>query len=118
MDCFDPKISREIEVSSKKYIVNDKYYLVDFSSWDEDLRDWLAEREGISLNHQHLHIINHLRQMFELDKRHPVIRTATSELTHRFGAETGTVKYFHRLFPKGIHQAYLIAGLPMQDSCC
>ena len=45
MDCFDPKISREIEVSSKKYLVNDKYYVVDFSSWDEDLRDWLAERE-------------------------------------------------------------------------
>lgn len=118
MDCFNPKISREIKISSKKYLVNDKYYVFDLSAWDEDLSDWLADKEGISLNQEHLHIISHLREMFEIYKRHPVMRTATSELKKCFGAEKGTVKYFHTLFPKGIHQAFLIAGIPMQDSCC
>ena len=92
--------------------------MLDFFSWDEDLRDWLADKEGILLNNEHLHTIKHLREMFQLYNRHPVIRTATSELANRFGVETGTVKYFNTLFPKGIHQAFLIAGIPMQDSCC
>jgi len=118
MECFNPEISREIKISSNRYLVNDKYYLINFSSWDEELRDWLAQQEGLSLENEHLHVINHLRAMFQQYKRHPVIRTVTSELSSRFGAEKGTVKYFHSLFPKGIHQAFLIAGIPMQDSCC
>lgn len=118
MECFNPEITRKIEIASEKYIVNDKYYLVDFTSWDEKIRDWLADREEISLNHEHLHIISQLREMFQLSQRHPVMRTVISEMSARFGADKGTVKYFHTLFPKGIHQAYLVAGIPMQDSCC
>jgi len=47
-----------------------------------------------------------------------VIRKITEELAKQFGQEKGTIKYFHALFLGGIHQAFLIAGLPMQDSCC
>ncbi len=118
MECFNPEISREIVIDSKKYRVNDKYYVIEFSSWDENLRDWLAEKENISLNDEHISVIDFLRDMFQLNKNHPVIRTVTSELAMRFGADKGSVKYFHTLFPKGIHQAFLIAGIPMQDSCC
>jgi sulfur relay (sulfurtransferase) DsrC/TusE family protein len=42
----------------------------------------------------------------------------TTELNNQLGAEKGSVRYFHTLFPGGIHQAFLIAGLPMMDSCC
>lgn len=118
MECFNPEISREIEISSKKYLLNDRYYLLDFHCWDEEVRKWLANKEGIALSSEHLHAINHLRDNFEQTKRHPVIRVVTSELARKFGSKKGTTKYFHTLFPKGIHQAYLIAGIPMQDSCC
>lgn len=118
MKCFNPEITREIIISSYKYIVNDRYYLVDFSTWDEDIRDWLANKEGLVIGNENLHVINHLRDLYSQNKRHPALRAVTFELSKKFGVPKGTTKYFHTLFPKGIHQAYLVAGLPMQDSCC
>jgi tRNA 2-thiouridine synthesizing protein E len=118
MKCFNPEITREIKILSHKYIVNDRYYLVDFSTWDEEIRDWLANKEGLVIDNENSHVINHLRYLYSQNKRHPAPREVTSELSKQFGAPKGTTKYFHTLFPKGIHQAYLVAGLPMQDSCC
>ncbi len=115
---FIPEIKREIKISSHKYVVNDKYYLIDFSAWNEEIRDWLANKEELTLGHEHIHTVNHLRTLYAQNKRHPSLRTVSSELSKQFGAPKGTTKYFHTLFPKGIHQAYLIAGIPMQDSCC
>lgn len=118
MECFNPEIKRRIKISSKEYIVNDRFYLVDFLAWDEGIRDFLADKEAIVISPEHLHAINHLRILYSQNKRHPSIRAVSSELSQKFGAQKGTVKYFHTLFPKGIHQAYLVAGIPMQDSCC
>jgi tRNA 2-thiouridine synthesizing protein E len=118
MKCFNPEIRREINISSHTYVVNDKYYLVDFSAWNEEIRDWLANKEGLTLGNEHLHAVKHLRSMYAQNSRHPALRAITSELSRQFGAPKGTTKYFHILFPRGIHQAYLVAGIPMQDSCC
>lgn len=116
--CFNPEIRREIRLSDKTYLVNDCYYLIDFNTWDEQLRDFLAEKANLQLRREHLAVIEFLRESYRRDKRHPVIRMVTSNLAHSFAKEKGTVKYFHTLFPSGIHQAFLVAGLPMQDSCC
>jgi TusE/DsrC/DsvC family sulfur relay protein len=118
MQCFDPKISRTICLESKNYLLNDRFYLQDFFSWDVNIRDWLASREDLQLQEEHHHTIEFLRQYYSQKKVHPVVRTLASELQSRFGKEKGSVKYFHTLFPGGIHQAFLVAGLPMMDSCC
>lgn len=118
MECYDPAIKRTITLGSKKYLLNDKFYLQDFSTWDEEIRDWLADKEDIELHPEHHFVIKVLRNSYAKKNVHPVIRTITSELKKQFGTEKGTVKYFHSLYPGGIHQAYLIAGIPMQDSCC
>lgn len=116
--CFNPEIRREVRLTDKTYLVNDRYYLIDFSTWDEQLRDWLAEKEDLVLHREHLTVIEFLREAYSKNKRHPVIRMVTADLARRYEKEKGTAKYFHRLFPGGIHQAFLVAGLPMQDSCC
>ncbi|TKB23741.1 TusE/DsrC/DsvC family sulfur relay protein [Desulfopila sp. IMCC35006] len=118
MECFDPTVSQMLTLEAKQYLLNHKKYLKDFSEWDEQIRDWLASQEGIDLTPEHLHTVVFLRNSFSNNRLHPVIRKITEELAKKFGKEKGTIKYFHELFPGGIHQAYLIAGLPMQDSCC
>jgi TusE/DsrC/DsvC family sulfur relay protein len=118
MKYFNPEITKVIAIGSRKYLVNDKYYIKNFSDWDEELRDWLAEKEALKLNSEHIFVIYFLRHAFEHHRRHPVVRMITTALSGQFGNKHGTVKYFHTLFPGGIHQAFLIAGLPMQDSCC
>jgi tRNA 2-thiouridine synthesizing protein E len=118
MECVDPAITRQISLGSRDYTVNDKNYLRDFDEWDQQFMDWSAAAEKIELSQEHLHVINYLRQIFSKNRQHPVIRILTAEIAYKYGREKGTVKYFHNLFPGGIHQAYQIAGLPMQDSCC
>lgn len=100
------------------YLLGDKYYLKNFSDWDETLRDWLSQKEGVELTIEHLIVIDFLRKSFSGNNRHPAVRMVTAELSNRLGAEKGSVKYFHTLFSGGIHQAFMIAGLPMMDSCC
>jgi TusE/DsrC/DsvC family sulfur relay protein len=118
MKCFDPSINKTIALGAKHYLLNDKNYLKDFSQWDDQIRDWLASQEKIDLSPEHIHVIAFLRNGFSLNKLHPVVRTITAELNRHYGKDKGTVKYFHKLFPGGIHQDFLLAGLPMQDSCC
>ena len=118
MKCFDPNVKKIIDLGTRKYLLNDKNYLVNFSDWDEQIRDWLASNEKITLNEEHLFVIDFLRKLFSQNRQHPVLRMATVEVNKQYGSEKGTIKYFHSLFPGGIHQAFLIAGLPMQDSCC
>jgi TusE/DsrC/DsvC family sulfur relay protein len=118
MKCFDPKIDRIMSLGSKQYLLNDKFYVKNFFDWDEQLRDWLASQEKVVLGEEHYFAIQCLRNYYSQMMVHPVVRTITLELQKQFGNEKGNVKYFHSLFPGGIHQAFLIAGLPMVDSCC
>ena len=118
MKCFDPSVTKTIDLEAQTYLLNDKNYLIDFSCWDEHIRDWLASNEKIELNEEHLFVIDFLRKLFSQNRQHPVLRTVTQEMNKQYGSEKGTIKHFHSLFPGGIHQAFLIAGLSMQDSCC
>lgn len=118
MKCFDPQIVRTVTLENKNYVMNDRFYLVDFHEWDPQVQDWLAEKENLALNEEHLHILKYLRTTFRNSEKHPTIRMVTGDFGRLFGSSKGTVKYFHTLFPGGIHQAFLVAGLPMQDSCC
>lgn len=118
MKCFDPTVTRKVKIGEKTYVTNDKYYLIDYLDWDEQFRDWCASKENIKLTAEHHQILQFIRESFACRKVQPVVRTVTAELKQQFGAEKGSVQYFHVLFPLGIHQAYLLAGLPMLDSCC
>lgn len=118
MECFDPKIGRTITIEDKEYHTNDKYYLKNYLDWDFQVRDWLVSKENLKLGPEHNCAIEFIRSDFERTKVHPVVRAVTAELKKQFGDEKCSVKYFHKLFPLGIHQAFLIAGLPMQEPCC
>lgn len=118
MKCFDPKVDRILPLGTQQYLLNDKFYVKNFSDWDEQLRDWLASRENLELGAEHHFVIGCLRDYYAELKVHPVVRTVTCALREEFGVEKGSIKHFHGLFPGGIHQAFLIAGLPMVDSCC
>jgi len=82
------------------------------------LRDWFAEQEKIELTDEHHKVIDFLHSYFRENNEHPAVRVITTDMVEKLGRAKGTIKYSHTLFPAGIHQAYLIAGLPMKHSCC
>lgn len=118
MKCFDPTVTRTITLDNRDYRLGDAFYLKKFSDWDDKIRDWLAQKEDVEITAEHVVVIDFLRNSYGSNNKHPSVRMVTSELNNQLGLEKGMVKYFHKLFPGGIHQAYLIAGIPMMDSCC
>jgi tRNA 2-thiouridine synthesizing protein E len=107
-----------MEINGTQYQLDGNGYLIDMTKWDSQLRDWLADREKIVLTEEHLQVIEFLRRYFQETGMHPVVRMITADMAESLGQEKATVKYFHVLFPAGLHQAFMIAGLPMKQSCC
>jgi tRNA 2-thiouridine synthesizing protein E len=107
-----------LEYKGKQYQLNKEGFLQDFSQWLPELSHQLAQRERIVLGQDHLEIISYLRDYYKTNHQHPVVRTVTAAMQKILGSEKGAIKYFHSLFPGGVHQAYKIAGLPMKQSCC
>lgn len=106
-----------VEVGDKRYLVNENNHLVKMDSWDDDIRDWIADRVEVSLGEQHLAVIEFIRESYSRRKQHPNPRVIAAGLAARYGAEHGTLKHFYSLFPRGVQQAFAIAGVPMQGFC-
>ena len=80
--------------------------------WDIDKARTLAKEEGISLEEDHIAVIEYLRQTYE--KHGPIrhARTLTQALEARFAGKGG-LKYLYTLFPSGpVTQGCRFAGIP------
>lgn len=105
------------ELKGKKYLLSGNNQLVDLSEWDHEVRDHIAAKLNLPLTDDHKKVIELIRESFKTRKKHPYVRVVTADMATGMGEEKGTMRYFYTLFPKGIHQAFQIAGLPMQGFC-
>ena len=110
-------ISHYLELNGKRYLLSDENHLLDLSSWDCQIRDYLAQQLKLKLNDDHIQVIDLIRRSFKEREKHPFVRVVTADMAREMGKEKGTMRYFYNLFPKGIHQAFQLAGLPMQGFC-
>ncbi len=51
-----------IDVKGKKYLVTDQYQLANMDRWDHDIRDWIAEKQQINLNEEHISAIEFIER--------------------------------------------------------
>lgn len=87
-------------------------YLLDPSEWDEDLAHQIASHIEIDLTENHWHVINFIRDSFELNQSVPELRKTLSHLKKTLGSENATRKFVYNLFPYGYgQQACKIAGM-------
>lgn len=49
------------ELDGVRYELDHKGYLIDFSQWRLKIGDWLAAQENMTLSHDHLKVIEYLR---------------------------------------------------------
>lgn len=110
-------ISRYLELNGKKYLLSDNNHLLDLNSWDHQIRDYIAEKIALNMGDDHLRVIELIRDSYTTRKKHPHVRVVSADMAEKLGPEKGTIRYFYNLFPKGIHQAFQVAGLPMQGFC-
>ena len=110
-------ISRYMELNGKRYLLSDNNHLLDLTSWDDQIRDYIAQELNIKLSNDHITVIKLIRKSYKTRNKHPFVRVVTADMARKMGPDKGTMRYFYDLFPKGIHQAFQVAGLPMQGFC-
>lgn len=105
------------EIEGKRYLLSDQHHLLNLDSWDDKIRDYIAKKVSLTLKEDHVKVIDIIRKSYHVRKKHPFVRVVTADMHKEMGPEKGTMRYFYSLFPKGIHQAFQVAGLPMQGFC-
>jgi len=90
--------------------VNEEGYMTDFSQWNKEIGESLAEEQGISLTEKHWEVIDYIHDKYK--KEEP--------LSIRGIKKSGVIniKEFYNLFPGGpLKKSTLIAGIPKPKSC-
>lgn len=93
-------------------------YLSDYTQWQEEMVDYLAEQESIELTDAHWEVIRFVREFYLEYETSPAIRALVKAMAAKFGPDKGNSRYLQRLFPKGpAKQATKLAGLPKPAKC-
>ena len=90
--------------------VNEEGYMTDFSQWNREICECLAEEQELSMTDKHWEVIDYLHDKHR--KEEP--------LSIRGIMKSGVIniKEFYQLFPGGpLKKSTLIAGIPKPKSC-
>jgi tRNA 2-thiouridine synthesizing protein E len=88
-------------------------YLVRISDWSEAFVRAEAAQEGLALTNEHWEVIRFLRHYYEEHQIQASVRDLIKHFRRLWGAERGSNRYLHRLFPRGgpQKQGNRLAGL-------
>ena len=100
----------ERTIAGKSITVNEEGYLINFSQWDEEVGEALADEANVPLTQRHWEVLKYLQN----EQRNQVA------LSIRRVGKSGVVdiKEFYQLFPIApLKTATKIAGIPKPASC-
>jgi dissimilatory sulfite reductase related protein len=90
--------------------MDEEGYLIDPSTWSEEVANVFATQESIQLTEDHWDAINFMRQYYSEHQVAPDVRHVTKHLAERLGPESRNAIF--ELFPYGyVKQACKIAGM-------
>lgn len=88
--------------------------LKDLSRWNEDVANWLAKRENMTLTSAHWEIINLMRNYYANYNISPILKLLKKQIRESLGDPKAEDSYLYNLFPNGVlMQGIRIAGLPI-----
>ncbi len=104
-----------------KLILDEDGFLQNWEDWNEEIAEWLAEKEGIKLTDEHWEVVRYLRKYYEQYRICPPIRMLVREMKKVFKEKFNKdfdLKYLYQLFPLGpAKQACKFAGAPKPTGC-
>lgn len=111
-------VSMSFEFDGESYDVTNSGNLVDIRRWNAPLAEFMAKREGISLNQEHWEVLNFLREFYFTYGISPMVKILMKYMAEDIGPEHATREHLYHLFPKGpSRQGSRIAGLPEPQGC-
>ena len=100
----------ETLIAGSNVKVNEEGYLLDFSQWNREVGEQIAQKEGITMTPRHWEVIQWLQEQVQAD----------NALSIRGIKKSGVIdiKEFYALFPGGpLKISTKIAGVPKPKSC-
>lgn len=97
-------------IANKEIDVNEEGYLLDFTQWNKEVANSIAEECDIELTPRHWEVIDYIHDKY---KNEVPLSIRSIKNSGAFN-----VKEFYDLFPGGpLKKATLIAGIPKPKSC-
>lgn len=105
--------TRSVRVGDCEVFTDSEGYLIDPAHWSEAFARARAELEGLALNAEHWELIRSLREHYARHGTQMTVREMIRHFRQVWGAEKGTNRYLHKLFPGGgpQKQGNRLAGL-------
>lgn len=105
--------TRTLRVNDHEVETDSEGYLVRISDWSEAFVRAEAAQEGLPLTNEHWEVIRFLRHYYEEHQIQASVRDLIKHFRRLWGAERGSNRYLHRLFPRGgpQKQGNRLAGL-------
>lgn len=105
--------TRRVVVNNREVLTDSEGYLVNPGDWSEEFVRQQAQIEGLQLNSEHWEIIRFQRIWYARHGRQASVRDMIRHFRRLWGAEKGSNRYLHRLFPRGgpQKQGNRLAGL-------
>ena len=98
------------ELGGKMVDVNDEGFLTDFSQWNNEVAEAVAQEEGIKLTDEHLKVLKYLQDQYQKEVPMTIRKVGHSGIVD--------IKTLYSLFPGGpLKKASKIAGVPKPVSC-
>lgn len=93
-------------------------YLVNIADWNEQVANFLAASEGLSLTYAHWEIIHFIRSYYWDYNHLPNVRQFIKAVEKSLGPDKGNSRYLYGLFPNGpLRLSCKLGGLPRPPSC-
>lgn len=97
-------------IANREIDVNEEGYLLDFTQWNKEVGESLANECDIDLTDKHWEVIDFIHDKYQKEEPLSIRGIKKSGVIN--------VKEFYSLFPGGpLKKATLIAGIPKPKSC-
>ncbi len=108
----------ELEINGRTVETDPEGYLANLGDWAEDVAEFLAAQDKLTLEENHWKVIRYMRDYFNEHGTAPNLRFLQKGLKEEFGDDWGEKKFLFDLFPFGpAKQAGRYAGTPKPTGC-
>jgi tRNA 2-thiouridine synthesizing protein E len=107
-----------MEIDRKNIKLDENGHLANYLCWNENIAQWLSEKDEFILKDGHWQIINLVRKIYLETKTSPPMRLLIKAINIQVSEEKANSRYLYQLFPNGpVRLACKYAGLPKPKHC-
>ena len=112
-NAYPDMTTRGVKVGDREILTDGEGYLVDPRDWSEEFAREQAALEDLALNAEHWEVIRLLREHYARQGVQMTVRDMIRHFRRVWGADKGSNRYLHKLFPRGgpQKQGNRLAGL-------